>query len=141
MTDYRQILQKISGAAPMIQQRDGWWMIAPNLNVIDLASQMKKWDARFSTMTWEAVANDETIIIYHYILDRVAYNFKVTTLKNSLPSISNILPAADWIEREIQDLFKVQFINHPNPDRLIRPIQMEPGFFRQPGGAASKAER
>ena len=51
-----------------------------------------------------------------------------------------ILPAAEWIEREIQDLFKVTFEGHPHPDRLIRPLQLEPGLFREPGGSASKSE-
>jgi formate hydrogenlyase subunit 5 len=29
------------------------------------------------------------------------------------------MPAAEWIEREIQDLLGIRFDGHPNPKRLI----------------------
>lgn len=138
MTDYRKSIQSWPGATSLEQKNDGWWMTAPDLNVLEMAKQMKEWGARFSTMTGAMISDDETAVIYHYCLERVAYNFKAFTRGNQLPSISVVLPAAEWIEREIQDLFKVEFTGHPNPGQLIRPTQMEPGIFRQPGGAASK---
>jgi Ni,Fe-hydrogenase III component G len=113
-------------------------MAAPTLDVLALARCMQSLGARLSTLTAAALPGEETEIIYHYYLDHQALNFKVTTQGNSLPSISPLLPAAEWIEREIQDLYRVQFQNHPHPARLIRPSQLEPGLFRQPGGAASK---
>ena len=106
-------------------------MAAPNLDVLVLARCMKEWEARLSTITAAVLPDDETEVIYHYYLDRQAYNFKVPTQKNTLPSISSVLPAADWIEREIQDLYRVEFKNHPHPGRLIRPVQLEPGLFRE----------
>lgn len=141
MTDYRNLIQNLPGAIALVQERDGWWMTAPDLDVLELARRMKEWGARFSTMTGVLQPQEETAVIYHYCLGGVNFNFKVLTKNNHLPSISLILPAAEWIEREIQDLFRVKFVDHPNPMPLVRPIQMEPGFFRQPGGAASKAER
>jgi NADH:ubiquinone oxidoreductase subunit C len=138
MTDYRNDLQSIPGATGFVQQRDGWWMAAPQLDVQALAHCMKDWGARFSTITGAMLPGGETEVIYHYCLDCQAYNFKVATTGNSLPSISPILPAAEWIEREIQDLYQVTFTGHPHPDRLLRPLQLEPGFFRERGGAASK---
>ena len=141
MTDTIYLLQNLRGATNMIQQRDGWWMDAPDLDVVEMASKMKDWNARFSTMTGSMLPNEETAVIYHYCLDGKNINLRVHTYHNELASISNILPAAEWIEREIQDLFKVRFIDHPHPDRLLRPLQLEPGIFREPGGAASKIER
>jgi NADH:ubiquinone oxidoreductase subunit C len=141
MNDFNSLMQKWPGATALKEQRDGWWMIAPNLDVIMMASQMKEWEARFSTMTGSMLPNDETAVIYHFCLDNQAYNFKVSTHGNLIQSISNILPAAEWIEREIQDLYKVQFKNHPHPDRIIRPLQMEPGLFRESGGKDGKAKR
>lgn len=37
----------------------------------------------------------------------------------SLDSISPCIPAAEWIEREMQDLLGIRFIGHPDPKRLI----------------------
>jgi NADH:ubiquinone oxidoreductase subunit C len=141
MTDYKSLLQALPNAAPLTQQKDGFWMNAPKLDVLEMARQMKKWEARFSTMTGAMLPNDETSVTYHYCLDNSTYNIKVSTKGNHLPSIAVILPAADWIEREIQDLFKVTFDGHPNPERLLRPSQLEQGIFREPGGAAGKIER
>lgn len=141
MTDYSSMIQKLPGATVLALQRDGWWMTAPDLDVLEMARKMKEWEARFSTMTGSMLPNDETAVIYHYCLEGNAYNIKVFTHENRLPSISVILPAAEWIEREIQDLFKVKFEGHPHPDRLLRPLQLEPGLFREPGGSASKSER
>ena len=141
MTDYKGLIMGIPGATTFSRQKDGWWMTAPELDVCQMASQMKQWGARFSTMTGLMLPNNETAVIYHYCLEKEAYNIRVYTHQNHLPSISVILPAAEWIEREIQDLFKVTFEGHPHPDRLLRPLQLEPGIFREPGGAASKVER
>jgi Ni,Fe-hydrogenase III component G len=139
--DFKSQLQGLPGAAELIQQRDGWWMAASTLDVLALAQHMKEWEARLSTITAAMLPGDETEVIYHYYLDHQVFNFKVPTHNNTLPSISPILPAADWIEREIQDLYRVKFTGHPHPNRLIRPVQMEPGLFREPGGASEKNRR
>jgi NADH:ubiquinone oxidoreductase subunit C len=141
VTDIKEQLQELPGATTLIQQLDGWWMAAPALDVLATARRMQEWGGRLSTMSAVALPGDETEVIYHYYLDHQVFNFKVTTQKNTLPSISLVLPAADWIEREIQDLYRVEFASHPHPDRLIRPPQLEPGFFREAGGAAEKARR
>lgn len=140
-SDVQARLQALPGATDFIQQRDGWWMAAPELDVLAAAKALKELGGRLSTITAAALPADETEVIYHYFFDRRAINFKVTTKKNRLPSISSVLPAADWIEREIQDLYKVEFTGHPHPERLIRPAQFEPGLFREPGGEAGKSRR
>ncbi|MCB9556788.1 MAG: NADH-quinone oxidoreductase subunit C [Deltaproteobacteria bacterium] len=42
-------------------------------------------------------------------------------LPQCAPSISSVYPAADWFEREIFDMFGVQFSEHPNLKRLLLP--------------------
>jgi len=37
------------------------------------------------------------------------------------PTISHIIPAADWYEREVYDLFGIKFAGHPNLKRLLLP--------------------
>jgi len=37
------------------------------------------------------------------------------------PSIVAVTPAADWMEREVYDMFGVRFAGHPNLKRLLLP--------------------
>jgi NADH-quinone oxidoreductase subunit C len=38
-----------------------------------------------------------------------------------VPSVSSIWPAANWLEREVYDLFGVNFTGHPNRKRILMP--------------------
>ena len=60
-------------------------------------------------------------ILYHFALDDVG---KVISLRVILPrenpeieSISSVVTGAQWIEREVQDILGVKFLNHPDPRR------------------------
>lgn len=135
------LLEAIPGAAPFEHRGKELWMTALALDVVRMAELMLAHQARLSTMTGIALGNGETEVIYHYVLGSQAYHFKTQTRSNCLPAITPVTAAADWIEREIMDLYAVTFEGHPNPARLVRPAQLEPGYFREPGGAAGKALR
>jgi Ni,Fe-hydrogenase III component G len=85
-----------------------------------------------------ALDTGETGIIYHYCLGPVPINIKTVTRDRLIPSITPVTRAADWIEREISDLYDVRFAGHPNPTRLIRPPALRPGFFRDAGGGGRR---
>ena len=119
---------------------DGWWMDASGLDMVETAHRLAAAGARLMTMTGAARADGETTVIYHYALGGQVYHFITATREQKLPSITPETKAANWIEREIQDLFAVTFESHPQGARLIRPPQLEPGFFRRPGGADSRPQ-
>ena len=39
----------------------------------------------------------------------------------AVPSVSGLWPAANWLEREVYDLFGVNFTGHPNRKRILMP--------------------
>ena len=41
--------------------------------------------------------------------------------KDPVPSVTGIWPAADWLEREVYDLFGVNLTGHPNLKRILMP--------------------
>jgi NADH-quinone oxidoreductase subunit C len=50
------------------------------------------------------------ILNLHVILDRN---------KPEIESLSNMFNASNWIEREMHELFGINFLHHPNQDKLI----------------------
>jgi NADH-quinone oxidoreductase subunit C len=46
---------------------------------------------------------------------------KVNTKDEGVESVTRIWPAADWLEREVYDLFGVVFHNHPDLRRILLP--------------------
>jgi Ni,Fe-hydrogenase III component G len=63
-------------------------------------------------------------ILYHYANDETSHIVTVKAFirdrqNPQIESIAPFLPGAEWIEREIHDLFGIDFKNHPNLRRLI----------------------
>ncbi len=57
-------------------------------------------------------------IIYHFSYDPAGtyYNIKTVVPKDDpkIKSLSDFLPAANWIEREMHELLGIGFLGHPN---------------------------
>lgn len=63
-------------------------------------------------------------ILYHFSFDESGEIFSIRVLiedkKNpEIDAITPIFPAAEWIEREIWEMFGIKFKGHPNLKRLL----------------------
>lgn len=96
---------------------------------------------------------DKMELVYHL------YSFKLRfmlTLKAFLPmedlaveTFSGIWKSADWLEREVYDLFGIKFLNHPDMRRILNPEEWtdyplrknfdRPDFIRLPQTEGLKA--
>ena len=47
----------------------------------------------------------------------------------SLPTMTDFMPAANWIEREIHELLGVNFVGHPRLDKLLLPDDWQEGIY------------
>ncbi|MGE4357249.1 MAG: NADH-quinone oxidoreductase subunit C [Candidatus Omnitrophota bacterium] len=78
---------------------------------------------RFSIAT--AVDTPKGIeILYHFSYDASGEIFSARVLiedreKPRVSSLTKLFPAAEWIEREIWELFGVEFVGHPNLKHLL----------------------
>ena len=78
--------------------------------------------ARFLTVT--GLDTREGIeIVYHFSLDQASVIINIRTIipleKPEIESIAGLIKGAAWIEREIQDILGVKFLNHPDPRRFM----------------------
>ena len=58
---------------------------------------------------------------------RVRMKVRVSGADAHVATVSDIWPAANWLEREVWDLFGIVFDGHPDPRRLLMPEDWE-GF-------------
>lgn len=72
-------------------------------------------------------------ILYHMSFDRhnIVVTVKAMVEKPALEmqSFTGFMPAADWIEREIHEMFGVKFIGHPKLDPLLLPEDWPEGVY------------
>ncbi|MCU0457442.1 MAG: NADH-quinone oxidoreductase subunit C [Bacteroidales bacterium] len=62
-------------------------------------------------------------ILYHFSNDETGLVLNIHVILNSekprIESLSNMFNASNWIEREMHELFGIDFLNHPNQEKLI----------------------
>lgn len=62
-------------------------------------------------------------IHYHFSKDQIGLILNIHVILNSdnpcIESLSNMFSASNWIEREMHELFGIDFLNHPNQEKLI----------------------
>jgi len=68
---------------------------------------------------------DNFEILYHFSADRedkfFSLRVKISKENPEVPSISGIITAAKWIEREIWELLGINFTGHPELKKLLLP--------------------
>jgi len=62
-------------------------------------------------------------IYYHFSQDEIGLVLNIHVVlspdKPEIESLSNMFNASNWIEREMHELFGIDFLNHPNQEKLI----------------------
>ncbi|HOL65976.1 MAG TPA: NADH-quinone oxidoreductase subunit C [bacterium] len=64
-------------------------------------------------------------ILYHFSFDKedvmVSLRVRLTRDNPEAPSLSGLIKGAAWIEREMHELFGINFVGHPGLKRLLLP--------------------
>jgi NADH:ubiquinone oxidoreductase subunit C len=107
---------------------------SPRRVYIDIAPKHLRESARFLFRTLGARFNiasaidrpDGTEILYHFDFDRVGMIVTLRVFSGerqgaTFDSITPVFPGAEWIEREMHELFGIDFKGHPNLTRLLLP--------------------
>jgi NADH-quinone oxidoreductase subunit C len=72
---------------------------------------------------WPAEPRYELVYIFVSIANRLRLRMKVRLNADDphVATVSGVWPAANWLEREVWDLFGIAFDGHPDPRRLLMP--------------------
>ena len=108
-----------------------WTLIVPAAQIINVSRHLHDApDARFDYLSdltasdWPPRAEGRFDVVYCLysipLRQRVRLKVRVGE-KDPLPSVTPIWPAANWLEREVWDMFGVNFTGHPDRRRLLMP--------------------
>ena len=94
-------------------------------SIADVAGYVfKDLGARFNTAS-AVDGRNRMEILYHFTLEdaNLVLSLRVYLPKTALEidSLTNVFTAAQWIEREIHEMFGVHFVGHPQLERLLLP--------------------
>lgn len=98
-----------------------------------LAAVATRLGLRLGAVTGTPLAPEgETEIVYHFVALDHLVDVAVVSRDRSVPSLAPHLIPALWAEREIHDLFDVDFPGHPDLAPLMRPEGFVTGMMRAP---------
>ena len=97
-------------------------------DIVEIATAMYKGGFRFLTMLTAMCTDNGFRLVY--IFDNWATKERMWVYVDvpssmHVPSLTPSWPAADWLEREIYDMFGVVFDGHPNMTRILTPEGFE----------------
>jgi len=111
---------------------DGPALYVSATSIADVARHLR--DAagfdRLSAVTavdwWPREPRFEIVYLLHSIKNNTRLRVLVRAKESDMiESVSRIWRSANWCEREVFDLFGVQFFNHPNLERIMMPVDWE----------------
>jgi NADH-quinone oxidoreductase subunit C len=64
----------------------------------------------------------DVVYLFHRMADGARTRLKVQVARNeTVPSLVELQPSANWYEREVYDLYGVRFSGHPDLRRILMP--------------------
>lgn len=128
----------LATSQPWREAEDGFWLDDPDLDVERMSLRLLEAGARLATITAMPAPDGEARLIYHWDIEGTLFNIGALTRAGKIPSIAPGCPAADWIEREVNDYFAVVFTGRENLAPLVLRQGDRPGVFywngREPEG-------
>lgn len=97
----------------------GWCKLAAPEDIISTAEVVADFNGRVMTISALNTKSVNVVINYHFFFQGINCTVCITLKQREVKSITPVLKSADWHEREMQDLFNLKLVGHPNPKRLF----------------------
>jgi Ni,Fe-hydrogenase III component G len=109
--------------------KGAWWLeIDGTTEVRAIAEKLIALDARFVAITAAERPDKEIRLDYQWDLDGQLLSFTTVTREHKIPSIADLSPAADWVERETYEYFAVEFTGRASLEPLMMRAGDKPGI-------------
>jgi NADH:ubiquinone oxidoreductase subunit C len=109
------------GVDTYVEKAGTFWYTESGLDLRDVARSMNTVGARFITITtYELPANVGFRLEYHWDLAGRLLGFTFPLPGNSIESIYDLCEAADWIEREVHEEYRIDFTGREYEPLLLR---------------------
>ncbi len=84
----------------------------------DTIARLKEMGVTFITLSADVLDNAEVELNYFFQVDSRTIVINVTTNEKTIPSLYSKFQKSDFIEREINNIFGIKFLGHPNLERI-----------------------
>ena len=127
--DFAQVLLKKHGFLSKRENSDCLTVDCPSTQLVELSRSLRDEDGFEMLVDLTAIdhgvdvqARFSTVMHFYSLVHRGYLRVHVACEENdapSVPSISEIYPAANWHEREVYDMFGIDFSGHPDLRRIL----------------------
>jgi NADH-quinone oxidoreductase subunit C len=122
---------KFGGAVEQVSHFVGdWWVIVSSERLLDVMGWLRDSPESAFDFCSDVTASDwpprpkRFDVIYCMYSTRLRHRVRVKVRAGEhdpVPSVTSIWPSANWLEREVYDLFGVNFTGHPDRRRILMP--------------------
>jgi hypothetical protein len=96
-------------------EKGSWWLEVPEpFDVRANTAILIKLGARFVAITAIERPDKEVRLDYQWDLNGQLLSFMTATSAHKITTIADLIPAADWVERETYEYFAVEFAGRSN---------------------------
>ncbi|HET9654157.1 MAG TPA: NADH-quinone oxidoreductase subunit C [Kineosporiaceae bacterium] len=118
--DVPELLAPLGEPADVLRNAGGWWAVRPRLDVRAMAGLMRDHEVRLVTISARPAPDGGHILIYHWNVGSAVLNIcTVIPEGGQAVTIADLLPAADWAEREIRDYYGLEFTGRTRTPTLM----------------------
>ena len=120
---------RLTEIARFLKEERPWqFAFLANLSPVDWLSRSPRFEVVYHLRS----------LVFNY---RIGLKVDVPDQSLSLPSLTGVWRAADWLEREAFDLFGVRFSGHPDLRRIMMPDDWEGHPYRRDYPLAGRAAK
>lgn len=117
--DFVSTLQNLGLGGDWEWKNGSWWKTPEAMDVRAITALLVLLEARFVAISATERPDKEVSLNYQWDVKGQLLSFTTATTAQHIPTIADLCPAADWVERETHEYFAVEFVGRENTKPLM----------------------